>query len=108
VNTAREAWLLDRRATITAEEMKFLRKPAKYTLYNYKRKQCIIKELKTEPVLEKNHNYKIKLTHYFRRMDRFRLPNDIMKYQPEGKRNPGRLIIKILDCYIDTGAGQKA
>jgi hypothetical protein len=50
---AREVWLLDRRATITAEEMKFLRKPAKYALYNYKRKQCITKELKAETGLEK-------------------------------------------------------
>jgi hypothetical protein len=30
-----------------------------------------------------------------------------MKYQPEAKRNPGRALKKLLDCYIDTGASHK-
>jgi hypothetical protein len=37
-----------------------------------------------------------------------RLPNDIIKYQPEGKRNPGRPLKRLLDCYIETVAGHKA
>jgi hypothetical protein len=34
--------------------MKFLRKIAKYTLFDHKRNQGIVKELKTESVLEKS------------------------------------------------------
>jgi hypothetical protein len=40
--------------------------------------------------------------------DRSRLPNAIMKYQPARKRNPGRPLKRLLDCYIETGAGHNA
>jgi hypothetical protein len=39
--------------------MKFVRKPAKYTLYGNKRNQYTIKEVKTESVFEKISSYKI-------------------------------------------------
>jgi hypothetical protein len=32
----------------------------------------------------------------------------IMNYQPEGKRNPGRLLMRLQGCYIETGEGHKA
>jgi hypothetical protein len=38
---------------ITAADMTFLGKAAKYILFDHKRKQDIMKELKTYPVLEK-------------------------------------------------------
>jgi hypothetical protein len=80
-------------AGITEAEKEFFRKPAK------------TKEPESEPVLETT----IKLNGYdhVRRMDRSRLLNAIMKYQPEAKRNPGRILKKLLDCYIDTGASHK-
>jgi hypothetical protein len=41
-------------------------------------------------------------------MERPRLPNASMKYQTQGKWNPGRPFEGFLDCYIGTGAGHKA
>jgi hypothetical protein len=41
-------------------------------------------------------------------MDKFRLPNTTYsKYQPAEKRNPGRPLKKLLDCYFETAAGHK-
>jgi polyhydroxyalkanoate synthesis regulator protein len=42
------------KARITAAEMKFFRKTAKYTLYDHKRNQDITKKLKTQLVFDKN------------------------------------------------------
>jgi hypothetical protein len=54
-----------------------------------KRNQDITKKLKTETVLEKINNYKIKWIQHVSKMDsRYRPPNAIMKYQTERKRNP--------------------
>jgi hypothetical protein len=53
---------------ITAAEMKFLRKTAKYTLFDQKSNQDIMKELKTLPVLEKINNYKRKWIQCVRRI----------------------------------------
>jgi hypothetical protein len=30
-----------------------------------------------------------------------------MKYQPDGKRNPGRPLKGLLDCYIENGEGHQ-
>jgi hypothetical protein len=57
-----QTWTLKEevKARITEVEMKFLRKTANYTLYDHKRNQDIIQELKKEPVLGKVDNYKSK------------------------------------------------
>jgi hypothetical protein len=60
----------------------------------------IRKALKTQPVLEKVNNYKNKWIQHAHRTDRSRLPNASVKYQPPGKRNPGRPLKRLLDCYI--------
>jgi hypothetical protein len=44
------------KSRITAAEMKFMRKTAKYTWQDDKRYREIMKELKTNPVLEKINN----------------------------------------------------
>jgi hypothetical protein len=51
-----EFWTLQEqdKARITAVEMTFLRKPARYKLCDHKRNQGIIKELKTQQILEKD------------------------------------------------------
>jgi hypothetical protein len=61
--------------------MKFMNKTAKYTRYDHKRNQDVIKELKTQSIMEKN--YQNKWIQHVRRMDRSRLPNAIIKYQQE-------------------------
>jgi DNA transposition AAA+ family ATPase len=61
------------KATIAAAEIKFVRKTAKYTQYDHKRNQDIIKELKTQQIWEKINNYKNKWIQHVRRMDTARL-----------------------------------
>jgi hypothetical protein len=36
------------------------------------------------------------------------LPNTNMKYKSAGKRTPGCLLKRLLDCYIETRASHKA
>jgi hypothetical protein len=57
-----KTWTLQKHThkPITAAEMRFLTKTANYTLFDHKRNQDIIKELRIEPVLEKINNYKHK------------------------------------------------
>jgi hypothetical protein len=62
------------KSRITAAEMKYMRKTAKYTWQDQKRNQEIMNELKTNPVLEKINNYKEKLIQHVHRMERSRLP----------------------------------
>jgi hypothetical protein len=62
----------------------------------------IMKELKTQPLLEKINNYKHKWIHVSR-MDRSRLPYAIIKYQQAGKRNPGHPLKRLPHSYIETG-----
>jgi hypothetical protein len=40
-------------------------------------------------------------------MERSRLTQTIMKYQPAGKRNPGRPLKRLLDCGVETGTGHE-
>jgi hypothetical protein len=75
------------KSRITAAEMKFMRKTAKYTWHDHKRNQDITKELKIQPVIKKVNNYKNKWIQHVRQMDRVRLPNAILKYQPAGRRD---------------------
>jgi hypothetical protein len=46
---------------IPEAEMKFLRKTAKYTLFDHKSNQDIMKEMKIQPVLEKNQQLQTQL-----------------------------------------------
>jgi hypothetical protein len=84
-----EAWTLKEqdKSRITAAEMKFMRKTAKYTWQDHRRDQDITEELKMQPVMEKINNYKNNWIQHFRRMDRPRLPHAILKYQPAGRRD---------------------
>jgi hypothetical protein len=82
-----ETWTLkeQNKSRITAVEITFLRKTIKYTLPDHKRNQDIMKELKTQPVLEKINDYKHKWMQHVRRMGRSWLPYAITKYQQNTK-----------------------
>jgi hypothetical protein len=43
-------------------------------------------------------NYKNKWIQHVCRMDRSLLPNAVMKYKSEGKKNPGHPLKRLLDC----------
>jgi hypothetical protein len=94
-----EAWILKEqdKSRITAVDMKFMRKTAKYTWQDHKQNRDITEELTIQPVMEKINNYKNRWDQHFRRMDRARLPHAILKYQPAGRKNQGRPLKRLLD-----------
>jgi len=92
---------------MTTARVKFLRETAKCTLYDHKRNEDIIKELKTTS-FGKINSYKNKWIQCVRRMDRPQFLNAVMKYQPAGKRNPGCSLKRLLDLYIETSVCHKA
>jgi hypothetical protein len=77
-----------------------LRKTTKYMLFDHKINHDILKDLKTQPVLEKGSNYKTKWIHVHR-MNGSRLTQAVMKHKPARKRNTeysfNRLVILRLE-----------
>jgi hypothetical protein len=96
-----EAWTLKEQdnSRITAAEMKFMRKTAKYTWQDHRRDQDVTEELQIRPVVEKINNYKNKWIQHVRRMDRAGLLHAILKYQPAGRRGHGRPLKRLLDGW---------
>lgn len=75
---------------ITAAQMKFVRRSAGVTKWNLKRKDDILKELTTKPILQVVNNQRKNLENHVRRMDRTCIPKQILQYAPYG-RSVGRL-----------------
>ena len=69
--------------TVISVEMEFMR-TSKYTWQDYKTNEDILSELKINSVVKKIQNYRNTWVDVWR-MDRDRLPQSIMKYQPCGK-----------------------
>ena len=74
---------------------------AKHTWRGYKHNEDILPKLKINQVVKKTQNDRKKSAQQVQRMDRDRLPSLIMTYQPRGKRNQGRTLKRLLDCYRD-------
>jgi hypothetical protein len=87
-----EAWTICKsdRTRITAKEMKFLRETAGYTKLDKKRNTEILRELKINSVPEHIDQYRNNWQQHVRRMDRSRVPRQMMTYRPKGKRWLGR------------------
>lgn len=102
-------WTLkdQQKSRITADEMKFLRKTAKYTLFAHKRNDSICKEHKIHPVLEQINNYNSKWIQHVHQVARSRLMQAIMKYQLAWKRNPGCPLKRLMDFDIQTRMDNK-
>jgi hypothetical protein len=87
-----EAWTIrkadDKR--LEAAEMKFMRKTAGLTLWDRKRNEEILKNLKVEPVSKFIQNYRANLKNYIERTGSNRIPNNLLNYRPHGKRSLGR------------------
>jgi hypothetical protein len=96
---------MDTEGTRQIENHGSMRKTAKYTLFDHKRYQDIVKQLKTQSVLEKINKYKHGWTQHVSRMDRRWLRWAVTKYQPAGKRNAGRQLKGVVGCYTERGGG---
>jgi hypothetical protein len=87
-----EAWTICKsdRTRITANEMKFLRRTAGYKKLDKKRNAEILWELKINSVLEHIDQCRSNWKQYVQRMDRSRIPRQMMTYRPKGKRSFGK------------------
>jgi hypothetical protein len=94
-----ETWTVKARDArrITAAEMKYMRRTARYTRTDYKTNKQTAKELKITQILDKLPEYKRKWIQHINRMPRNRLPRVIKHYTPTGRRNYGRPVKRLLD-----------
>ena len=83
--------------SLTATEMKYMRRTAGYTWTDYQTNAQIAKELKITPTLDKLLEYKRSWIQHVNRMPRKRLPRVMKHYSPTGRRNHGRPLKRLLD-----------
>jgi hypothetical protein len=75
---------------LQAAEMKFMRKTAGFTLWDHKRNDAILKNLRVEPISKFIQNYQANWKEHNERMDSSRIQNNLFNYRPHGKRSLGR------------------
>jgi hypothetical protein len=87
-----ENWTLtaSQRRRIEAAEMKLLRPPAGYALYDYKTNDSIHRELQTDCILDKKDEYRRNWLLHLQRMPQNRIPLKSYLYSSHGKRRIGR------------------
>jgi hypothetical protein len=77
--------------------MEYMRRTAGYTSTHYKTNTQITKELKITPILDKLQEYKRNWIQHVNRMPRNRLPRVMKLYSPNGRKNHGRPLRRLLD-----------
>jgi len=77
--------------------MKYMRRTAGYTRTDYKINTQIAKELKITPILDKLLEYKRNWIQHVNRMPRNGLPRIMKHYSPNGRRNHGRPLNRLLE-----------
>ena len=82
---------------ITAVEMKYMRRTARYTWTDYITNTQIANELEITPILDKLLEYKRNWIQHVNRMPRNRLPRVMKRYSPPGRRNHDRPLKRLLD-----------
>ena len=89
-----ETWTIKARDAreITAAEMKYMRRTARYTWTDYKTNMQITKELKITPILDKLLEYKRSWIQHVNRLARIK-----KHYSPPGRRNYGRPLKRLRD-----------
>jgi len=77
--------------------MKYMRITAGYTWTDYKTNTQITKELKITQILDKLLEYKRNWIQHVNRIPRNRLSKVKKHYSPNGRRNHGRTLKRLLD-----------
>ncbi|KAJ4439494.1 hypothetical protein ANN_07618 [Periplaneta americana] len=87
-----EAWTLKKNDInrIQSAEMKFLRGVKGCTRLDRYRNDDIRNELNLLPIIDKIKEYRIRWSNHLRRMDKERIPKQVLDYKPQGRRNIGR------------------
>jgi len=89
---------------LTAAEMKYMRRTARYTWTDYKTNAQIANELKITPIWKNYWNIKRSWIQHVNRMSRNRLPRIMKHSSPTGRRNRGRPFKRLLDTSDWNGA----
>jgi hypothetical protein len=94
-----ETWTIKARDArrISAAEMKYMRRTARYTWTDYKTNTQIAKELKITPILDKLVEYKRNWIQHVNRMPHNRLSRVMEHYSTTGKRNQVRPLKRLPD-----------
>jgi hypothetical protein len=89
-----EAWTIRKvdKKRLQAAEMKFMRKTAGLTLWDHKKNEVILKNLKVEPIFKFTQNYRANWKKHIERMDSSRIPDSLLNYRPHRKRSLGNLL----------------
>jgi hypothetical protein len=66
--------------------MKYLRRTSGYTLLNHKRNEEILEELHVTPLEDKLYTYRHKWFQHVHTMEDNRLPKQLVKCHPKGRR----------------------
>lgn len=87
-----EAWTLKKNDInrIQSAEMKFLRGVKGCTRLDRYRNDDIRNELNLLPIIDKIKEYRIRWSNHLRRMDKERIPKQVLDYKPQGRRDIGR------------------
>jgi hypothetical protein len=70
---------------------------SRYTLFDHRRSEEILEEMKIEPVDEKLNRYKSNSLRHVKRINKNRMPKIMVNYKPDGHRRLGRLLKRLLD-----------
>jgi hypothetical protein len=70
--------------------MKFMKKTSGLTLWDHKRNEGILKNLKVEPISKFIQNLRANWKEHIERMDSSRIPKNLLNYRPHWKRSLGR------------------
>ena len=81
---------------------------AGHTLWDIKRSNDIREQLGIFNINDKLMQYKIHWREHIQRMDDNRLPQKILNYKPEGRRNLERPLTRWEDVFREEGTGQGA
>jgi hypothetical protein len=72
-----------------------MRKTAGLTLWDHKRHEEILKNLKVEPIFKYIQNYRGNWKKHIERMDSSRIPNNHWNNGPHGKKKPRKTVTKM-------------
>jgi hypothetical protein len=89
-----EAWIIRKadEKRLQAAEMKFMRNSAGLTLWDHKRNEGILKNLKVEPISKCIQNYQANWKEHIERMNSSRIPNNLFELHTTWKKKPRETI----------------
>lgn len=98
-----EAWTIRARdaSRITAAEMRFMRRTAGYTRWDHKRNDEILQQLKIESIHSYLNLQRQNWLNHINRMERTRIPRQILHYTPRGTRSIGRPAKRWIESATD-------